>query len=126
VIEMESARRRAKQYPKVLLPLRRQIIEQTLREYNAMLAGVYQLLQAKRDEIEAGESYVETLTEYWVARAELERAVGGDLRLAGGAHAPAAPCRRKKASRPHDEELKTAHATVVNGAPRGSLACRTR
>lgn len=81
-IEMESARRRAQQYPKVLLPLRRQIIEQTMREYNAMLAGVYQLLQAKRDEIEAGESYVETLAEYWIARTQLERAVGGDLRLA--------------------------------------------
>jgi cobalt-zinc-cadmium efflux system outer membrane protein len=86
---MESARRRAEHYPKVLLPLRREIIQETQREYNAMLAGVYQLLQAKRDEIEAGRSYVETLTEYWVARAELERAVGGDLRLVSGGQPPA-------------------------------------
>jgi cobalt-zinc-cadmium efflux system outer membrane protein len=86
---MESARLRAAHYPKVLLPLRREILEETQREYNAMLAGVYQLLQAKRDEIEAGRGYVETLTEYWVARAELERAVGGDLPLAGGTPRPA-------------------------------------
>src|SRR5437867_12762165 len=85
---MESARRRAEHYPKVLLPLRREIIQETQREYNAMLAGVYQLLQAKRDEIEAGRSYVETLTEYWVARAELERAVGGNLRLASDGQPP--------------------------------------
>lgn len=90
---MESARRRAEHYPKVLLPLRREILRETQREYNAMLAGVYQLLQAKRDEIEAGRGYVETLTEYWVARAELERTVGGDLPVGlatdagGGAHA---------------------------------------
>lgn len=87
---MESARRRAEHYPKVLLPLRREILQETQREYNAMLAGVYQLLQAKRDEIEAGRGYVETLTEYWVARAELERAVGGDLPLASGTPRPAA------------------------------------
>ena len=37
---MESARRRAEHYPKVLLPLRREIIQETQREYNAMLAGV--------------------------------------------------------------------------------------
>ena len=86
---MESARRRAEHYPKVLLPLRREILQETQREYNAMLAGVYQLLQAKRDEIEAGRGYVETLTEYWVARAELERAVGGDLPVTGRTPPPA-------------------------------------
>ncbi len=85
---MESARRRAEHYPKVLLPLRREIIQETQREYNAMLAGVYQLLQAKRDEIEAGRSYVETLTEYWVARAELERAVGGEVRFPSEGQSP--------------------------------------
>src|SRR5262249_43734611 len=89
-IRMESARRRAEHYPKVLLPLRREIIQETQREYNAMLAGVYQLLQAKRDEIEAGRGYVETLTEYWVARAELERAVGGEIGLVSERQQPAA------------------------------------
>ena len=100
---MESARLRAEHYPKVLLPLRREIIRETQREYNAMLAGVYQLLQAKRDEIEAGRAYVETLTEYWVARAELARAVGGDLPLAAGTSPPAAvePVPPEEGGEPH-------------------------
>src|SRR5881296_865027 len=102
---MESARRRAEYYPKVLLPLRREIIQETQREYNAMLAGVYQLLQAKRDEIDTGRSYVETLTEYWVARAELERAVGGDLRLAsdGQPPVPVAPAPPEEGGGPHHQ-----------------------
>lgn len=79
----EAARGRAEHYRRVVLPLRRRIVEETQLRYNAMLAGVFELLQAKRDEIEAGRAYVETLTEYWVARSELERAVGGDLRLSG-------------------------------------------
>jgi cobalt-zinc-cadmium efflux system outer membrane protein len=37
------------------------------------------LLQAKQNEIEAGRAYVETLRDYWKARAELEKAVGGQL-----------------------------------------------
>jgi outer membrane protein, heavy metal efflux system len=76
---MESARRRAAYYEKIVLPLRHQNVAQAQRQYNGMQIGVFQLLQAKRDEIEAGRNYVETLNEYWLARTELERAVGGDL-----------------------------------------------
>ena len=89
----------------MLLPLRREIIQETQREYNATLAGVYQLLQAKRDEIEAGRSYVETLTEYWVARAELERAVGGDVRIPSEGQPPrsVAPAPPEGGGRPNME-----------------------
>ena len=76
---MESARRRAAYFEKIVLPLRHQNVERSQLQYNAMQIGVFQLLQAKRDEIETGRNYVETLTDYWLARTELERAVGGDL-----------------------------------------------
>jgi cobalt-zinc-cadmium efflux system outer membrane protein len=76
---MVAARGRAEHYQRVLLPLRHRILAETQRQYNAMLAGPFQLLQAKRDEIEAGRGYVEALTEYWVARSELERELGCDL-----------------------------------------------
>jgi len=76
---MVTARERAEHYARVLLPLRRRIVAETQGQYNAMLAGPFQLLQAKRDEIEAGRGYVEALTEYWVARSELERELGCDL-----------------------------------------------
>jgi len=86
---MESARRRVEYFETVVLPLRQQIVERTQLQYNAMQVGVFQLLQAKRDEIEAGRAYVETLTDYWLARAELERGVGGDL--PAGPTRPSAP-----------------------------------
>lgn len=76
---MESARRRAAYYEKTVLPLRHQNVAQAQLQYNGMQIGVFQLLQAKREEIEAGRNYVETLTDYWLARTELERAVGSDL-----------------------------------------------
>ena len=76
---MLAARDRALRQAKVVLPLRRQIVRQTQLQYNAMLVGVFQLLEAKRAEIDAGREYVESLIEYWTARAQLERAVGGTL-----------------------------------------------
>lgn len=85
----EAARRRSDHYRTVVLPLRRRVVDQTQLQYNAMQVGAFQLLQAKRDEIEAGRGYVESLTEHWVARAELERAVGGELGLPPGTPPPA-------------------------------------
>jgi cobalt-zinc-cadmium efflux system outer membrane protein len=45
-----------------------------------MLVGGFQLFEARAEQIEAEQQAVETLRDYWVARAELERAVGGALR----------------------------------------------
>lgn len=91
----EAARRRSAHYRAVVLPLRRRVVDQTQLQYNAMQVGAVQLLQAKRDEIDAGRGYVESLTEYWVARAELERAVGGQITVPAGtppaADVPAEP-----------------------------------
>ena len=78
---IDAARTRAQYFQNVVLPLRARIVEETQRQYNGMLIGVFQLLQAKRDQVDAGRRYVEVLTEYWVSRADLERAVGGELRL---------------------------------------------
>ncbi len=83
---MLSARSRAEYYRSVLLPLQDTIVQQTQLEYNAMLTGVFQLLQAKQAEIEAGRSSIEALRDYWLARTELERTVGG--RLGAGTEDP--------------------------------------
>ena len=48
-------------------------------QYNGMFVGVFQLLQARRDQIDAAREYIEALRDYWTARANLERAVGGRL-----------------------------------------------
>lgn len=63
-----------------LLPTRARALRLTLEQYNYMLKGAYDLLLAKQNEIAAERSYIESWRDYWVARAELERAVGGDLK----------------------------------------------
>jgi cobalt-zinc-cadmium efflux system outer membrane protein len=72
-----AARRRAEYYQKVVLPLRRQVTEHTQRRYNAMLVGAFELLSAKREEIEAGRAYIEALRDYWLARARVEGVLAG-------------------------------------------------
>ncbi len=62
-----------------LLPKRREVLEQTLLHYNMMLLGVDDLLLARREETEAGQAATAARRDYWIARARLERAVGGDL-----------------------------------------------
>jgi len=44
-----------------------------------MLKSPYDLLLAKQNEILAERGYIGALRDYWIARADLERAVGGRL-----------------------------------------------
>jgi cobalt-zinc-cadmium efflux system outer membrane protein len=80
-----TTRAQANYYRQVLLPLRGQITEQTQLQYNAMQVGAFQLLQPKRDEVEAGVAYIEALRDYWVARAGLNQIASGRLTDAGQA-----------------------------------------
>ncbi len=64
---------------KRLLPTQQQALNLTLQQYNYMLKGAYDLLLAKQNEVAAERSYIEAWRDYWIARAELERAVGGSL-----------------------------------------------
>ncbi len=64
---------------KKLLPTQQQALNLTLQQYNFMLKGAYDLLLAKQNEVAAERSYIEAWRDYWIARAELERAVGGSL-----------------------------------------------
>lgn len=62
-----------------VLPQRQQVLALLLQQSNGMLRGAYDLLTAKANEAAAERSYIEAWRDYWVARAELERAVGGKL-----------------------------------------------
>ena len=74
-----SKRDVAQFYRDDLLPTRQRVIALTLLNYNAMLTGAFELFTAKREEIEAERAWIEARRDYWITRAELERAVGGDL-----------------------------------------------
>lgn len=76
---LQATAKSADYYKTVLLPLRQQILDDTQLQYNAMSAGVFQLLQAKRDQIEAARAYVELLRDYWTLRAEVDQLLAGRL-----------------------------------------------
>jgi outer membrane protein, heavy metal efflux system len=77
--KLVSARDRALRIKNVILPARERILSETLLHYNAMSASVFQLLMAKRDQVESARGYVEALRDYWVARAEVEQLRAGRL-----------------------------------------------
>jgi cobalt-zinc-cadmium efflux system outer membrane protein len=77
--QMLAARDLAQYYGDVLLPQRVRILDLTLRHYNMMLKGAYDLLLAKQQEVEAEKAHIEAWRGYWIARAQLERALGGAL-----------------------------------------------
>jgi cobalt-zinc-cadmium efflux system outer membrane protein len=75
----ETARSALSFYRTVQLPLRERIVHETQLQYNAMNTGVFQLLQAKRDQIETARAYVETQRDYWIAASELDQLLAGRL-----------------------------------------------
>jgi cobalt-zinc-cadmium efflux system outer membrane protein len=79
-----TARETAAFYQNELLPQRRQIVQQTLLQYNAMQVSGYVLLAARENEQVAQRGYIEAQRDYWVARVRLDRAVGGKIADAPG------------------------------------------
>jgi cobalt-zinc-cadmium efflux system outer membrane protein len=75
-----SARTAVDYYATTLVPLRERIVRLSQEQYNAMLVGIFQLLQAKQGELDAYRDYIEAVRDYWIARSDLERAIG--MRLA--------------------------------------------
>ena len=64
---------------KSIVPLRRKILAQTQLLYNGMLEGVYDLLESYRENTLTGQLVIDAAKDYWIANAELARAVGGRL-----------------------------------------------
>jgi len=71
------ARQIAERYRTSSIPVAERVVGLSEQHPDAMVLGVYQLILAKREAAEAHRGYVEALRDYWVARAELDRAVGG-------------------------------------------------
>lgn len=66
-------------YRDEVLPRRIQVVNHSLLQYNAMQISPYALFLAKADELASERGYIDTLRDYWIARARLEQAVGGTL-----------------------------------------------
>lgn len=78
-LESESTRNSSRYLLEVVVPLRAQITHATQLQFNAMQIGVFQLLQARRQELDAGRQYVEALRDHWIARTRLESILLGRL-----------------------------------------------
>lgn len=63
-------------YRKQVLPLQQNILDESLKHYNYMLLGNYELLQAKQNQLVAHKNMIEAQRDYWIAYAELEAIAG--------------------------------------------------
>lgn len=72
-----NTRQRALHVANVVLPLRSRIVNESQLQLNAMQLGVFDLLIAERQQINAALEYVETRREYWQARVRLQQILNG-------------------------------------------------
>jgi outer membrane protein, heavy metal efflux system len=77
--ELTSKREIARFYQDELLPGQRRILNESLANYNAMEIGNFELFTIKAEQARTEREYVDAARDYWITRAELERAVGGNL-----------------------------------------------
>jgi cobalt-zinc-cadmium efflux system outer membrane protein len=77
--ELASKRQIARFYQDELLPDQRRILNESLVNYNAMEIGNFELFATKAEVTRTEREYIEAVRDYWIARADLEREVGGNL-----------------------------------------------
>jgi len=97
-----AARDAVQYYSKVLLPQRQRILRETLLQYNAMQKSNFELLTAKEREQLAEREAIEMLRDYWIARAEVERAVGGSLTTEVPARSSPVPTKQNSKEHQHE------------------------
>lgn len=78
-IRLRAARERVAYYRQVILPIRQKVLDETQLHYNAMQVGVFELLQARQEQVRAGGEYIEALRDYWLARTEADALAAGHL-----------------------------------------------
>jgi len=114
---VNAAREIVEYYRDELIPAREQVVKFTQQEQNYMLEDVFELLFTRQQETQAYRGYIEALTDYWMARAELARAVGVGLpEVANSAVLPSAEDNQpdqmeKDSSMQHDTHSHNGDAT---------------
>ncbi len=72
-----STHARARLFQETILPAQARVLEQTMLQYNAMQIGVFEVLDARRAQLDAELEYVATLRDHWTAVAELRAILAG-------------------------------------------------
>ncbi len=86
-----ATREVVRRYATVIVPLRQRVVALSQQQFDAMLVGAYQVLQAKQSEMNAYREFIEALHDYWLARADLERASGGAVPVTTPPPSPSPP-----------------------------------
>ena len=76
-----EARARTVYVRDVIIPRRKRILYLSQLEYNAMLRGVFQLIQARQNLTQAERELVLAQRDYWIARTDLDAALSGVARF---------------------------------------------
>jgi cobalt-zinc-cadmium efflux system outer membrane protein len=76
---LQGAQDRVLYYRDILLPLRERIVNETQLHYNAMQLGVFDLIRAREQQMQAAIAYIDTLLEYWLAYTDLGHILSGRL-----------------------------------------------
>ncbi len=74
--KLMAAKNLVETYQDTVIPLHARFIDSLQKHYNYMLVGIYDLLDAKKEEVAAIHKFLENLKEYWVIRSELESLTG--------------------------------------------------
>jgi cobalt-zinc-cadmium efflux system outer membrane protein len=77
--QLITKRQIARFYQDELLPNQTRILAESLKNYNAMQMTDFELFATKAEEARTEREYLEAVRDYWITRAELERAAGGNL-----------------------------------------------
>jgi len=83
-----EARARSEYLRDVILPRRLRILYLTQLEYNAMLRGVFQLIQARQNVASVERQLVLAQRDYWIARSDLDTALAGVARFSARPEMP--------------------------------------
>ena len=74
-----SARALVERFRMQLIPLREEVVRRSAEMLNYMIIGQFEVLRDKREEYDAYQGYLESLADYWIARAALAQAIGARL-----------------------------------------------
>lgn len=74
---LRLAQARARQWRDVIVPARARVMDETQLQYNAMQLGVFQLLTARREQLDAALESVAALRDYWTAAAAMDALLAG-------------------------------------------------
>ncbi len=85
LLVLRASRATASYVTSTLVPLQDKIVEQSQLNYNGMFLGLYELIATQRESLEVRRSAIAARRDYWIARFELELALGGSLGHGTGA-----------------------------------------